>query len=252
MKEPAPYLHDWWRWWGNPLINIHESQLIHLPYAREQLKDIDYLHFLEIRSTIGLPDLPDRHLVERNQIRSLAISNPEKIGAVFNQVGVLSLGPSILHASAQKWEQHYGVSSPDQVREIIKWRNEIPHGLKPWRESLLITLDQGDAYSMKMPTRALLGLGAYLQSFYPEFYKRFELTLSYEITLILKSVDPIPQEAQSICEVWFEPMLNEIHKQTLADYPDDEIETFEMIDDEEVKALDNLNEINPWLESENA
>ena len=189
MNDPLNYLHDWWRWWGNPLAGIHDSQMIHLPYATEKLKEPNYLLFLELRSTLTLPDTPDPYLVERAQLRSLALASQKEICEVFTQAATLSLGPNILQASAQKWNQHYGVDSPDQVRQIIQWRNEIPHALKAWRESLLITLDQGDSYSMHMHSRALLSVGAYLQSFYPGFYKRFQLTLPYEIMLILKSVD---------------------------------------------------------------
>lgn len=248
MSDPISYLHDWWRWWGNPLAGIHDSQLIHLPYAREQLKNLDYLHFLELRSSLGLPDTPDKYLIERLQLRSLALADQDQISEVFNQVATLSLGANILHASAQKWDQHYGVSSPEEARRIIQWRSEIPHALKPWRESLLITLDQGDSYSMHMKTRALLGLSAYLQSFYPGFYKRFHLTLPYEITLILKSVDLIPQEAQSSCETWFEPMLDELHKRVLANYPGDDHELLELDDEKESTALAGLDESNPWKE----
>ena len=86
MSDPISYLHDWWRWWGNPLAGIHDSQLIHLPYAREQLKNLDYLHFLELRSSLGLPDTPDKYLIERLQLRSLALADQDQISEVFNQV----------------------------------------------------------------------------------------------------------------------------------------------------------------------
>ncbi|WP_370263616.1 hypothetical protein [Limnobacter sp.] len=252
MNDSSNYLQDWWRWWGNPLVSIHSSQVIHLPYATELLKQPSYLLFLELRGSLALPDTPDAYLIERPQLRSLALAEQEEISETFVQAATLSLGPNILQASAQKWSQHFGVDSPEQVRQIIQWRHEIPHALKAWRESLLITLNQGDSYNMHMHTRALLCVGAYLQSFYPNFYKRFQLTLPFEITLILKSVDLIPQEAQASCESWFEPMLVALHERVLLRYPSDDIEPFDLQEDEETETLAKLDETNPWQETSDA
>lgn len=252
MSDPLSYLHDWWRWWGNPLEGIHDTQLLHLPYARDQLKNMSYLLFLELRSTLTLPDVPDRGLEGQPELRSLALSSHELLGNLFPQVATLSLGNSILQASAQKWEQHYGVASAEQVRQIIQWRQEVPHALKPWRESLLITLDQGDAYSMHMQNRTLLGLGAYVQSFFPAFYKRWALTLPYETTLVLRSVDPIPEEAQSSFQGWLAPMLSELHRQVLASHPSEDIDPIEIDSPDEAAALAELSSVNPWEASEDA
>jgi len=252
MSEPISYLHNWWRWWGNPLAGIHDTQLLHLPYAREQLKNMSYLLFLELRSALTLPDVPDRCLVSQAELRSLALCSHQQLGELFPQVATLSLGNSILQASAQKWEQHYGVDSAERVRQIIQWRQDIPHAIKPWRESLLITLDQGDAYSMHMQNRTLLGLGAYVQSCFPDFYKRWALTLPYEITLILRSIDPIPEDAQASFQNWLAPMLSELHKLVLASYPNEEIDPIDIDDPDETTTLAQLDSSNPWEAPEDA
>lgn len=240
MSEPLMYLHDWWRWWGNPLIGIHESQLVNLPYPLEKLRAADHLLFLEMRSLLNLPELPDHYMVERPQLRSVALGNISQTGATFGKLATLSLNNSILQANAQKWIEHYGVKSPEEIRQVIQWQKEIPYALKPWRESLLITLNQGDSYSMHMESRALLSLGAYLMSFYPNFYTRWCLMAPFEVTLILKSCDPIPEEVQASFENWIEPMLNGLHESILSTYPSDDIETLDLDDTESDDSLETL------------
>lgn len=240
MTEPTYYLSDWWRWWSNPLINMHPSQQGFFACTQNQREELTYLSFLELRSILSLSDKPDRHLEEQHQLRSLALATFDELPAEAMKIAALSLSAGILQNNAQQWEKNYGIQSADEVRTIIQLWNQIPHKLKPWQDSLLLTLGATPDTSLNFQKRVLLVLGAYIMSFYADFYKRWALTLPYEITLTLQSIDPIPQECKSSMESWLESPLNTLHQQVLSRYPSEDLEMDIEESESEQEALSEL------------
>lgn len=240
MTEPTPYLSDWWRWWSNPLINMHPSQRQALPFTEVQLEELNYLMFLELRSILSLSDKPDNHLEEQPQLRSFGLGNLNQLSAETIKIAVLGLDSKILHANAQQWKKNYGIESAEDVRSIIQMWNQIPHKLKAWQESLLLEINATPEAALDLQKRALLVLGAYVMSFYPDFYTRWALTLPLDIALTLKSIDPIPQECKHAMNDWLEASLNALHQQVLARYPSEDLDVDVEEDDKELEALSEL------------
>lgn len=241
--ESIKYLSDWWRWWGNPLNNIHPTQQDMLPYAKGQLQQLDYLLFLELRSILSLPDKPDRALDNNPEIRSLSLATDTEMEIIQMKSAVLSLEPSILQANAQHWSEVYGVQAPEDVRATIQLWNQIPYKLKPWQESLILNLSTTAQNIFDLKDRALMVLGAYLMSFYPDFFKRWSMTIPYAITLILKSTDPIPEDCKTTMDNWLKPALDKLHRQVVSRYPQETVELPTDGDEEEDQALAQLHNL---------
>lgn len=240
MTEPTHYLSDWWRWWSNPLVNMHPSQRETLACTEIQLKELNYLTLLELRSILSLPDKPDSHLDQQPQLRSLALGSFDELPAETIKIAALSLDARILHSNAQQWERNHGIQSADDVRSVIQVWNQIPHKLKPWQESLILTLSAVPDENFDFKKRGLLVLGAYVMSFYPDFYVRWALTLPYEITLFLQSTDPVPQECKPTMDNWLESPLNALHQQVLARYPSEDFDVDIEGNEDEQEALSEL------------
>lgn len=219
MTESINYLSDWWRWWSNPLINMHSSHQTALPFQKEQLKELDFLMFLQLRSILSLSDKPDPLLDEHAEIRSMALATTEEREGLFMKAAVMSFEASILQTNAHNWEKNYGVSSADDVRKIIQLWNQIPYKLKPWQESMILTLQSSSPRNFGVPERAQLILGAYLMSFFPDFFKRWSLSIPYEVTLVLKSIDLLPEDCKSTIDSWLQPAFAGLHQQVLERFP---------------------------------
>lgn len=243
MTEPTPYLSDWWRWWSNPLINIHPSQQKVAVSAQNLPEQPSHLLFLELRSSLSLTDKPDENLEEQHRLRSLALGNFDGLTSETMRIAALSLDSRILQTNAQQWESNYGIRSAHEVRSIIQFWNQIPHKIKPWQDSLTFTLANEPISNLDIPARASLVLGAYVMSFYPDFYKRWALTLPYDITRTLRSIDPVPQEYKSEIDHWLESPLNSLHERVLARYPSEEFEIDLEESESEANALNELIDI---------
>lgn len=241
MTESINYLSGWWRWWSNPLINIHSTQRDMMPYAKAQLEDLDFLQFLELRSILSVADKPDRALDEQIEIRSMALATPEEVSALNMKAAVLSLDSAILQTNAHTWERIYGVKSADEARSIIQLWNQIPYTLKSWQESLIINLNASKQETYDLQERATLVLGAYLTSYYPDFFKRWSLTAPYRITLLLKSIDLFPDDCKPAIDNWLIPLITELHKTVLLRFPENTPELPEYEEDlQEQEALAQL------------
>lgn len=219
MSESIKYLSDWWRWWSNPLINIHQSHIEMLPYAKKQLEELDYLFFLELRSILSVPDKPDRNLQNQNWLRSFALAEPDELQTLKKYYAVLTLDAGILQTNAQNWNERYGVRSPEEVRELIQLWNQIPFKLKSWQESLILNLSASAQHKFSIDERYMIAMGAYLLNSHPNFFKRWSLTIPYSTGLIIKSIEALPEESIGSMHEWLANIPAEIHKSVATRYP---------------------------------
>lgn len=192
MMDDPRFGTAWWAWWSNPLRGMHEDHKFCLPLTNAQLSTLDYFQLIQVRSVLGLPDTPDEQLSSKLELRCLALARLSQVSAHFLPLAVWSLDSSILHARAQDWEAYYGVTSPEQIREMVVLRNDLPRELYVWHDGFSAQLKQLMPRAIPLQERALLGLGIYLKSFYPAYYARWMLVLPIELTNTLGKMEGIP------------------------------------------------------------
>lgn len=191
MNDPR-FGTAWWAWWSNPLNGMHDDHKLALPFTNTQLRKLDYFQLIQVRSVLGLPDTPDEQLSAKLELRALALASIDQLGRHFLPLAVWGLDSSILHARTQDWDAYYGVTSPEQIREMVVLRNDIPRELYVWHDSFSSQLKQQLSRPIPLPERAIISLGVYLKSYYPALYSRWVLLLPLEITHTLTRLEGIP------------------------------------------------------------
>lgn len=243
MNHSINYLSDWWRWWSNPLINMHNSHIQQLPYAQKQLEEIDYLFFLELRSILSMPDKPDRNLRSNQWLLSLALASEEDLQHLKKLYAVLTFEPAILQLNAHAWSDRYAIRSSEEVRDIIQLWNQIPHKIKSWQESLISNLNVLPNSKFSLDERFMIALGAHLLNFHPNYFKRWSLTIPYNIALVIKSVEALPEASLESLNEWLGKTQTDIHQTVLNRYPNRDVDyPFEASESETaaISALENL------------
>jgi hypothetical protein len=239
------YASSWWAWWSNPLKGMHEDFIKLLPLSQNQSPAIDYFSLLQLRSSLSLPDIPDKLLQDRPELRSIALANNEALDRHLMPFGVFTLDSSILHARAQDWESNFGVSSPDTIREIITLKSELPAELGQWQEGVARRLANALKKQLFLNDRAKLGFAIYLRSFYPNLYTRWLLTQSSELGQLADTLDTIPVDLWDVIHTWSEAPVQALHADLFEPFKDPEFEmTFDDDFNEEIAQLDKFSEEN--------
>lgn len=229
---------QWWSWWSNPLIGIHPDHRLGLDFNLLNTNKIGYFHLLELRSLLGLSDLPDEQILARAELRTLALSQLEIRQPNLYKFSLLTLDSAILHARPQDWEAHFDVKSPELIREIIGLRNEFPEPLLQIQSKTSRHIAQSLKSHMSIGQRADLGLGIYLQSFFPKFFARWKLTQSNELNLLLKHSENIPEELWDSTNRWIENELQSLHSSVVSTFEVEEIDVG--FSDEDLKQLEEF------------
>lgn len=221
-------------------MNVHPTQSAAINLPGTPGPTMDFLRFVELRSVLDLAELPDDAAAEQPWLLSLAIAGTEELDNTQIYFALLSMDSSILRLNGQDWERNYQVKTADEIRRIIQLWNEVPASVKSWTSSFLRQLNPNEAGSMDLIKRAQLGIAVYLFSYYPNIFKRWVLTVPYEIALQMKITDPLPIDIQSTVERWLNPPLLAL-LQNLEDKQSSNIPELEL-DDEEgtTKALNTL------------
>lgn len=238
MIEELTLATQWWSWWSNPLIDIHPDHRLGLDFKLLNTNKIGYFHLLELRSLMGLSDLPDEQILARSELRSLALSQPEVRQSNLYKFSLLTLDSAILHARPQDWEINFDVRSPELIREIIGMRNEFPEPLLQIQSKTSRHIAQSLKNKMSIGQRADLGLGIYLQSFYPKFFSRWKITQSKEFNALLKHSENIPEELWDTTNRWIENELQSVHNSVLSTFEIQDIETG--FSEEDLKLLEEF------------
>lgn len=218
---------QWWVWWSNPLIGIHPEQKLRLEIAPSVLSDIDYFQLLQLRSSLGLADVPEEGVLQKSDLRYLALASSIQLEAHFTSLAVWSMDSGILHARAQDWEASYGVTSQQTIREIIESRKDISNQLYVWHDGFVSQLRMLHSQPMHVNYRSILGLGIYLKSFTPLFYERWVLTQPTSTQRVIGQLDPIPANSQESAEQWINPCLKNLMTAIQQDFPADDLEMSE-------------------------
>lgn len=197
-----------WAWWTNPYVDIHDDHRYRLARPIINAKDLDYLSLLEVRRVLELDDTPDELLSYHPEMRALAILSPDEFNSRFMPFSYWLLDASVLNARPQDWEQVYGISSPEEIRDIISQRAALPDALLNWHGNAARTLNLNLKSPLLLPDRAAICLLVYLRSFYPRFYRRWKLTRSDLIVHAAQMLDPIPNELWDIFQAWAKPVFD--------------------------------------------
>lgn len=218
MMDDPRFGAAWWAWWSNPLRGMHEDHKVALPLTNAQLSCLDYFQLIQVRSVLGLPDTPDEQLTSKLELRSLALASLEQVSTYLMPISVWSLDSSILHARAQDWEAYYGVTAPEQIREMVVLRNDIPRELFVWHDGFAAQLKQLMPRAVQLKERALISLGVYLKSFYPDFYARWMFTLPIELSNLLEKLDCIPMDYFEQVDQLVHSNIQQLCKEVLRDF----------------------------------
>lgn len=218
------YSGTWWAWWSNPAIHIHDEQLSMVSLPKSILDKIDYFQLLQTRSTLGLSDIPDELLQQRPELRSVLLASAEQVQKHMMQLSTLSLDSSILHARAQDWESNYGIVSPETIREIVTYRNDLPKSFMQWQGIFSSQFNQSLNQPSFLAERALLGFAVYLLSYFPHIFKRWALTQPLRIIQWAKNVEPMPLEVWDEMDKWSKPFIEACHQDVYSSYEKDDIE----------------------------
>lgn len=224
---------QFWSWWSNPLIGMHDDQRYRLAWPIVNPRDISYLSLLELRRVLELDDIPDELLSYHPEMRALAHLSNEEFKTRFQPFSYWLLDASVLNARPQDWEQVYGISSPDEIRDIISQRAALPGALLNWHGNVARTLNLNLKAPLFLTERASVCFLIYLRSFYPRFYRRWKLTQSDAVVQASQLLDPIPQELWDTFQAWAQPIfkgLEEISAEQ-AVMPEFELEFQEDSDD---------------------
>ncbi|MCR2747242.1 hypothetical protein [Limnobacter parvus] len=233
---------QWWAWWSNPLVNVHDEQLAVLPVITQKTQKLDYFKLFELRSVLALPDMPDDSLDTKLQLRALALASRSQLESHFLKLAVWGMDTSILHARAQDWQSNYGITSPDHIREIVTLRNEMPGEIYVWHDTFASQLKMLNSQPVLVGDRALLSLAIYLKSFFPLLYARWKLTVPLAISELASKLESIPldlwETIDSLTSFAIESLHHEIFEPFKADsmeMPDleglDELDEFDLPSD---------------------
>jgi hypothetical protein len=226
MSMPETLKMVWWKWWSNPLINIHPEHLERIPFAQNKDKPMEYYQLLQIRNILELEDLPGPTLDTKPELIALATATAEQLGKHLFKLCVLSMDTMIIHARPQEWESKFGITSADTIRQTIELYRSIPTRLSKWQFSAATLINQDDNRVLNAQDRAQIGLGLILKSFFPAFYKRWAITTAHPIYRLINQIDPLEESTWNEIIEWINPELNALYEEIASDYqePDMQIE----------------------------
>ena len=239
MSRSTHYLSGWWLWWSNPLKALHPSMQPILPFTPATFDGIDYLKLLEMRSFFELHELPDEQLKEHPELQSLALALPQDLSNHLVVFSVLTLDSFILKANASEWENNYGIGSPESARQIIRLWNERPPELTIWQEAMVTWLQANTLHPCQLEDRIQLGLAVYLKSCFPKLYRRWQLTLHFDIQMAMKTVPLLAQETLPALQQWVAPSLQNLHTEVCKRFEQEDLE-LSLEDDELDEQLSEL------------
>lgn len=206
-KETSDKSVNWWVWWSNPLIGMHDEQKFNYGLGLLENEEINYYKILELRSQLELEDVPDELLLFHPDVRLFALLSMEEIEEKIGPFAYFLLDSSILHARPQEWEEAYGINSPDQIRNIVSERANLPKELQEWQSSSARSLNLNLKQSLFYADRAKLCFYVFLLSFFPRLAKRASLIFSEKIIHSAKVINKIPQELWEVFYNWAAPIF---------------------------------------------
>lgn len=234
MIGELTYSTKWWAWWSNPLIGISPDQRRLLPLLDSTMENPNYSTLLELRELLRLDDLPDEKLYEQLNIRALCLASPTEMNNHLSKLAVLSMNSDILNARPQDWEDHYGIRSAEQIRDVITEFNNLSHLLLPVQISLTASLRKYRIAPLPIHERIRLITGLYLINFFPKLFHRWKLMLSLEIANLIEQMPKLPVDVEENLSTWFSHSLTALHSAVfeqfdvpLFDFDEDEFDVDE-------------------------
>ncbi|WP_334118557.1 hypothetical protein [Limnobacter sp.] len=220
MSIPEPMQVVWWKWWSNPLINIHADQLERLPFEtnRETNKALDYFQLLQTRSILELDDIPEPSLQDKPELISISLADSATVERHLLKLATLTMDTSIIHARPQEWNSKFGISSPEEIRQIIEHYRSIPYRLSKWQFSVASLVNHNDNMMLPTHTRTQLGLGLVIKSFFPSFFQRWSITSSRSVTSLIKQIDPLEEGLWNETIGWIDAELAALFEETANQY----------------------------------
>lgn len=216
MNIPETLQMVWWKWWSNPLTNIHPNHLDRIPFNtnRQSEKPLEYFQLLQIRNILELDELPGATLETQPELVALAATPEEEVAKHLHKLSVLTMDTMVIHARPQEWESKFGITSPETIRQTIEKYRSIPAQLSKWQFATATIVNHDENMIIKAPARAILGLGILLKSFFPQFYKRWVITTDQRTTKLLHQIDPIEESAWNEIIEWIGTDLRTLYEDT--------------------------------------
>lgn len=202
MSIPDALKMQWWKWWSNPTINLHADHLNRVPFSIHPDKPIEYFQLLQIRNILELEELPGPTLETQTQLVALAVASNEQVTQHLQKLCVLTMDNMVIHARPQEWDSKFGIISADAIRQTIEWYRSIPTTISKWQFNAATIINQDENVVLTAKTRAMIGLGIILKSFFPQFYKRWLITTERSVTKTLATIDPIEESAWNEIIEW--------------------------------------------------
>lgn len=235
MSLHIAYETQWWAWWSNPVVGLHEEKMTRISVPRSLFGSLNYFQLIQVRSTLGLDDLPDELLTQCLELRSLALANTADHQDVLLKLALLTMDSTVLHCNAQDWETQYGVTSADQIRRIVVLKNEFPRELLQWQEINAHRLRADSAQDIHLDARIQLGLALFLKSFFPRFFKRWELTQSNQIGVWTSNLELLPEDRWETLHEWCKEMFTSFHSSVYSAFELPDLD----FDDSDLRGLSN-------------
>lgn len=235
------YAKHWWVWWSNPVLGIHDDHRYRAALTPTDFEHLDYFRLLDIRSQLELSEVPDDSLVENLEIRCLALSDAASIESRLTRFAVLTMSSTILSANAAEWNEYYGVSSPELIKELVRQRAELPNEILYWQEPFSRSLANSLTTNLSMLDRTRLGLCMVLRTYFPKIMGRWSLTCPRAVTEFANSLESMPEDKFEFLKAWSWGQLQELDQDTRARFEVRDF-SFEVDTDLESQISDFLDE----------
>lgn len=224
MSRPLSMQIAWWRWWSNPLVGLHPENMANLPFLPKADKPIDYFQLLHTRSIFELSDIPDNNLEAKPEFMSIALADPSVLERYLIKLSAFTMGHNIINVRPPEWESHYGIATPELIRQMIEHYRSIPPRLSKWQAQIAYTITQTTHGSFPVRDRMMLAIGVLLKSFYPAFSKRWIITQSTQTARLLETLDPLEEGLAADAMDWMNNELAKLHEHISADFEEADIE----------------------------
>ncbi|WP_329672038.1 hypothetical protein [Limnobacter sp.] len=216
------------------MIGLNPEQATSLGLSLPPQNSLNYFELMELRSKLELPDLPDDSIQSRPELSALSMCEQPTLQTKLQSLSVLTLDHSIRHARAQDWEEIYGVTSAETIREIVSRFNDLPTCLMTWQDNTTRQISHQTQEQLLLADRALVVFAAYLKSVAPKIFTRWQLTLPPKIKGLALSIDPFIEDTWESLDQIIRPVLSsfrEVHEK------DFEITEFSMEDEDPIDEL---------------
>lgn len=203
----------WWVWWSNPLVRIHNDQLYKLALPLGEVRKLDYFRLLDLRNSLTLDEIPDELIQFKPYLRCLAYATPEQVQTHLAPLALFTLDNSILHARPNDWEEWFGVSSAEQIRDLVAQRGALPARLMAWQDDLSRNLSLNLKNHLHLADRAELCLGLILKSFTPALFGRWILMKSDRLAMLIKALELINSDLWDPLDQYLDPLLRALNEE---------------------------------------